>query len=111
MRPIEWAAHYGSEEVYNLLIKQGAKPLTKKKKSLYHFIYLSGSPDGQSIIKMDLLLKDGFSINDENSKGEGAITNAVTFPVYNVNSHGMLLYLIKKGVDIKALEKALGVKL
>jgi len=109
MQLIEWAAHYGSEEVYNLLMKHGAKPLTKKKKSLYHFIQLAGEADTKNIAKMNMLLKDGISINGENSRGEGALTEAVSFIWYNADRYLMVNYLIEKGVDINRSYKVRGV--
>jgi ankyrin repeat protein len=109
MKPIEWAAHYGSDEVYNVLIEHGAKPLTQKEKSLYHFIYLAGNADIKNTDKMDMLLKDGIYINGENSKGEGAITEAVSFPAFDAGRYLMVKYLIEKGVDINRSYKVDGV--
>lgn len=100
MQLIEWAAHYGSEEVYNLLMKHGAKPLTKKKKSLYRFICLAGGAYSGNIPKMNKLLEQGFSINEEDSRGEGALTEAVHFGWYNYERYIMVKYLLEKGIDV-----------
>jgi len=109
MQAIEWAAHYGSDEVYNVLIEHGAKPLTQKEKSLYHFIHLARDADTENIAKMDMLLKDGININDKNSRGEGAITEAVSFAWYDAGRYVMVNYLIEKGVDINRSHKVDGV--
>jgi ankyrin repeat protein len=109
MLPIEWAAHYGSNEVYNVLIEHGAKPLSKKKKSLYHFIKLAARADTKDIAKMDMLLEDGFSINGEDSRGAGAITAAAGEFWYDADRYLIVNYLIKKGVDINRSHKVSGV--
>jgi len=105
-QPIEWAAHYGSEEVYDLLIKHGASPLTESKKALYHFIYLAGAPGQNRVHKMKKLRPQFTFIDAENFQGEAALTEAATgaaLALYDFEDYKVITYLLKKKANPNSL--------
>ena len=105
-QPIDWAAHYGSEDVYNLLIEHGAKPLSESEKALYHFIYLAGAPGQNRVHKMEKLRPQFTFIDAENFQGEAALTEAATgaaLALYDFEDYKVITYLLEKKANPNSL--------
>ena len=103
--PIEWAETYGHQSVVEVLIKHGAKPISKEQAAQNRFVELATESyknkeyfEQRNIVDMEKALRDGATINGENSKGEIALVEAIN-SAYMIEEYITVVYLLQKGAN------------
>ena len=76
MRPIEWAAHYAQDDVYEWLIGWGVPPLSDAVRAQLRLIGAAKEGDIGAITQA---LNDGADINGTDPRGQSALVAALTF--------------------------------
>lgn len=106
MTPVEWAESRGYQKVVEVLIKHGAKPVSKRQALQNRFVQLATEPrkdrehyfEQWNIVEMEKALEEGATVNGKNSKGRIALVEATDF-TYDIEKYVTVVYLLQKGAN------------
>ena len=105
MTPVEWAEAYEQKPVVEVLLKYGAKPISKEHAAQNRFVRLARESyknkeyfEQRNIVDMEKALKDGATINGKNSKGDIALVESIDC-AYKVENYITVIYLLQKGAN------------
>jgi ankyrin repeat protein len=92
----ESAKENENEEVYKILIENGAKPVSEEQSKR---LQMMKAARGNNIKKLNIILNAGTSINSKGSNGETALMTALEMPIYDENQLKTVEFLLSKGAD------------
>jgi ankyrin repeat protein len=99
MTPVEWAEAYGQKNVVEVLLKYGAKPISKEQAAQNRFVECAANAfEDNAIPEMEKALRNGASVNGADSRGNLALVNAISC-AYKKEDYSMVCYLLKKGAN------------
>jgi ankyrin repeat protein len=99
--PMEIAVARGHTNIINLLKKHGVPEL---ERSVAAQIALIEATWKGHIAEMEEAIQNGAYLNERNSKGQTALTRAVSYQIYNFTYNGVE-YLLKKGANPNVMGK------
>lgn len=96
--PIEIAERRGQSKIVNLLVKYGAKRISKKKAIQLRFIQCASISDS-GIKCMQEALRNGARIDGKDSQDVSALINALRTPILGVEQLLVIKFLLQQGAD------------
>ena len=94
--PVELAEQYGYNDIVDMLIKNGGKPIALREAAQLRFVHLAGEND---IIGMETALRNGAVLDGTNKGEETALISAVRSSRYDITRYATILYLLQKGAN------------
>ena len=103
--PTELASKWDEKAIYDLLIANGGKAVTKRNAAQ---IALVEAVQSDKHFKMRQAIKDGAHINDPDVSGTTPLLSALDKPVYDADHAASVRWVIENGADVNRRGKASG---